>query len=360
MDALGLHAPSGMPEASKPALRVLVIDDDERVGAAIRSILARRESETKLAVRAHAGIHALETSRFDVVLIDLFMPGMSGLDAIAHIRRKSEIPIIAMSGFWLRNSLNSRDYFSMAIERGASTSIRKPFAPQQLIEAIRCSLTSAPSTKRVDAMTQGSTYGVQAGEFEIDHSSPERARTANEVGAAIAHELNGPLTALLLYVGDLSQNSDRLPAANGNGQSLKQVVESVLRETERICFLLQRIGDAFEAPLQNETAFARGREIIRWWSRVGNRNGGDTEAQAARAIQNPLTPREREVLRLVCEGCSNKEGGVRMKISYRTFESHRANVMRKFGAKNAADLTRLSLLNFESFNSDRSGTTGDT
>ena len=147
MDALGLHAPGGMPELSKPALRVLVIDDDDCVGAAIRLILARRGSETELALRAHAGIHAFESSRFDVVLIDLFMPGMNGLDVIAHIRQGSKIPIVAMSGFWLRNSLNSMDYFSMAIERGASTCIRKPFAPHQLIEAIRCSLTSAPSTK---------------------------------------------------------------------------------------------------------------------------------------------------------------------------------------------------------------------
>jgi DNA-binding response OmpR family regulator len=136
-----------MPELSKSALRVLVIDDDDCVGAAIRLILARRGSETELALRAHAGIHALESSKFDVVLIDLFMPGMSGLDVIAHIRQGSEVPIIAMSGFWLRNSLNSRDYFSMAIERGASTCVRKPFAPHQLIEAIRCSFTSVPPTK---------------------------------------------------------------------------------------------------------------------------------------------------------------------------------------------------------------------
>jgi CheY-like chemotaxis protein len=146
MDALGLHAPSEMPILAKPALRVLVIDDDDCVGAAIQSILARRKSATEIVLRAHAGIHALESSRFDVVLVDLFMPGMSGLDAIAHIRRGSTIPIIAMSGFRLRNSLNSVDYLGMAMQRGASTCIRKPFAPHQLIEAIDRSFTSAPCT----------------------------------------------------------------------------------------------------------------------------------------------------------------------------------------------------------------------
>ena len=197
-------------------------------------------------------------------------------------------------------------------------------------------------------MTQGRSRGVQADEFEIGHTSAERARAANEVGAAIVHELNGPLTALLLYVGDLSQNSDRLPSEDGDGPSLKQVVEHALRETERVCVLMQRIGDAFEAPLQKETAVAHGCEVIRWWSRASNTNNGDAEAQAVRTIQ-PLTPREREVLHLVSEGCSNKEGGLRMQISYRTFESHRAEVMRKFGAKNLVDLIRLTRLTPEGF-----------
>jgi DNA-binding CsgD family transcriptional regulator len=191
-------------------------------------------------------------------------------------------------------------------------------------------------------MTQGITRAVLADEFEIGHTSPERARAANEVGAAIMHELNGPLTALLLYIGDLSQNSDQLPTEGDDGHSLKQVVEHALRETERVCLLMQRIGEALEAPLQKETAVAHGREVIRWWSRVSNANSG-AAAQEARTIE-PLTPREREVLRLVSEGCSNKEGGLRMQISYRTFESHRAEVMRKFGAKNLADLMRLSFL----------------
>ena len=192
-------------------------------------------------------------------------------------------------------------------------------------------------------MTQGGTRAVQADDFEIGHASPERARAANEVGAAILHELNGPLTALLLYIGDLSQNSDRLPPEDDHGHSLKQVVEHALRETERVCLLMQRIGEALEAPLQKETAVAQGREVIRSWSRVSNANSGGATAQDARPIE-PLTRREREVLRLVSEGCSNKEGGLRMQISYRTFESHRAEVMRKYGARNLADLMRLSLL----------------
>jgi DNA-binding CsgD family transcriptional regulator len=65
---------------------------------------------------------------------------------------------------------------------------------------------------------------------------------------------------------------------------------------------------------------------------------------ASSAGQKPLTRREREVLSLISEGYSNKQGALRMGISPRTFESHRAEAMRKLGARNTADLVRLALL----------------
>ncbi len=146
MHVVGPRAPGEVSNPAKPAYRVLVIDDDDCVGAAIKVTLARRNGETELASRAYAGIEALESSRFDVVLVDLFMPGMSGLDVISYIRRQSGIPIIAMSGFRLRDSRNSIDYLGMAMQRGASACICKPFAPQQLIEAIDRSFLLASST----------------------------------------------------------------------------------------------------------------------------------------------------------------------------------------------------------------------
>jgi DNA-binding CsgD family transcriptional regulator len=191
-------------------------------------------------------------------------------------------------------------------------------------------------------MTRSNAGGAKIDECEIGRPSAERARATSEVGAAIAHQLCGPLTALLLYVGDLSQNSDRFPVGEGGGQSLKEVAENALRETERVCLLMEQLGEACEAPLQEENAVAHGREVINWWSQAGKGHGAGAPASEDQALRTRLTPRECEVLSLVWEGCSNKEGGLRMQISHRTFESHRAEVMRKFGAKNAADLIRLS------------------
>ncbi len=62
-------------------------------------------------------------------------------------------------------------------------------------------------------------------------------------------------------------------------------------------------------------------------------------------VVSELTPREREVAALIADGASNKEAGRRLGISPRTVELHRAHIMEKLGARNAADLVRIVLSN---------------
>jgi DNA-binding NarL/FixJ family response regulator len=190
--------------------------------------------------------------------------------------------------------------------------------------------------------------GRQAEELEPGRSSSERTRAANEVGSAIAHQLNGPLTALRLYVGEIRQNGDRFCETAKSQESMQKMVESAYQEIERVCALMRLIADGFAEPLYPETAAALGRDVINWWSRSGSMEGSrDADGQGRTASSQPiharLTPREREVLDHVSQGCSNKQGAVRMQIGTRTFESHRARVMRKLGAKNAADMVRMTL-----------------
>jgi DNA-binding response OmpR family regulator len=145
--ALQLHDTNQISSHVRTAARILVIDDDACVGAAIQAILTRHQCCTVMASRAHAGIHAFQVSEFDVVMVDLFMPGMNGLDTITRIRSASAVPIIAMSGFRLRNSLDAdQDFLGMAKLRGATICLRKPFSPAQLVAAIGGSLGPAAST----------------------------------------------------------------------------------------------------------------------------------------------------------------------------------------------------------------------
>lgn len=140
MDISTQQATRGLCDPVIHTTRVLVIDDDDSVSAAISSVLGRHRCETAIASRAYAGIRALQHSAFDVLMLDIFMPGLNGLDTIEHIRQGSSIPIIVMSGFRLRSSHDAVDYLGLAALRGATFCLRKPFKPAQLIEAVACSL----------------------------------------------------------------------------------------------------------------------------------------------------------------------------------------------------------------------------
>jgi DNA-binding CsgD family transcriptional regulator len=193
--------------------------------------------------------------------------------------------------------------------------------------------------ERQDVANETNDGRRQTGAPGIGPPPQEQMRTANEVGSAIVHQLSGPLTALRLYVGEIRQHSGRFLGTAGTDQALQQIVENAFQETERVCAMIRLIADTFEAPLHGETGVALGRDVIGWWRRSGNA-GGTVEATSIHAL---LTPREWEVLGHVSEGCSNKQGAILMQICPRTFESHRARVMRKLGAKNGADLVRMVL-----------------
>jgi DNA-binding CsgD family transcriptional regulator len=197
-------------------------------------------------------------------------------------------------------------------------------------------------------MTNALVDNILIGTNHADPLSSARSRAASEVGAAIAHQLNGPLTALLLYVGDLYMNRDRFPAESIDGQSLQQVAENAMQEAERACTLLAEISDAFSVALPQQSALAHGREVIGWWARANTKDTAGTSEQSepfpsAHAAYQLLTRRERDVLQLISQGLTNKEGAFRLNIGPRTFESHRARIMRKFKARNTAHLVSMAL-----------------
>ena len=167
-----------------------------------------------------------------------------------------------------------------------------------------------------------------------------RAPAIDEAGAEIARQLNGPLTALLLYMGEIKQHSHQLWDAGGNRAYLQQVVENALQQTERVCAMIKWMADPHDgsADACGSKAGSQSRT-----SRAKDMRAPDVKLSSDTG-QKLLTRREREVLGLISEGCSNKEGALRMGISPRTFESHRAEAMRKLGARNTADLVRRALL----------------
>jgi DNA-binding NarL/FixJ family response regulator len=176
---------------------------------------------------------------------------------------------------------------------------------------------------------------------EIVELAAQRARATEEAGAAIARQFNGPMTALLLYMNEIKQHSHQFAHSPAARIYLQQVVENALHQTERVCAMLKQISDI---PPGSAPAIDPSKGWDNPPARIKDESRPPKVTVASKAGQKPLTRREREVLRLISEGFSNKQGALRMNISPRTFESHRAEAMRKLGARNTAELVRKALM----------------
>jgi CheY-like chemotaxis protein len=118
--------------------RVLVVDDDPMVCAAIEVCLQQHGFEVIVAEGGDAGISALESSTFDVMLVDVFMPHMRGFESIRIFHQRAPAtPLVAMSGYAFANTPSpSPDFLKMAIELGATRCLAKPFKSETLLAAI--------------------------------------------------------------------------------------------------------------------------------------------------------------------------------------------------------------------------------
>src|ERR1700675_2212046 len=98
---------------------------------------------------------------------------------------------------------------------------------------------------RVSGWLDGST---PLDDLEIARLSAAHTRALDEAVATVARQLNGPMTALLLYMGEIKQHSHQFSQAAGNKVYLQQVVENALQQTERVCAMIKQLADTQEEP----------------------------------------------------------------------------------------------------------------
>jgi EAL domain-containing protein (putative c-di-GMP-specific phosphodiesterase class I) len=122
-------------DTTKPALqsagRVLIVDDDEAVCRGYQKLLRRSGFETDVAYNGSMALTELDVKRFDVVLSDVGMPSLSGLQLLRAVRdRDLDLPVVLMTG------APGLDDAVQAVEHGAFRYLVKPIAPATLKEAI--------------------------------------------------------------------------------------------------------------------------------------------------------------------------------------------------------------------------------
>jgi CheY-like chemotaxis protein len=120
--------------------RILLVDDDDLVLSTVQAMLAAAGHSVVPAVDGEDAILEFERRQFDLVICDVIMPNMDGLELVRELRRLSQsIPIISMTGSFLRSTggahLNAV-YLRLCSELGATKVIAKPFRAHELLPLV--------------------------------------------------------------------------------------------------------------------------------------------------------------------------------------------------------------------------------
>jgi CheY-like chemotaxis protein len=122
--------------------RILIIDDDEYVRGATKFLLDSHGFEVTEVADGKSGVEAIKAHSFDLIVVDLFMAGMNGLETMKAIREcNAQVPIIAVSGFHFKGYCPDMPNFEdMAMEAGATAAMYKPIRPAEFLRTINCSI----------------------------------------------------------------------------------------------------------------------------------------------------------------------------------------------------------------------------
>ncbi len=174
------------------ALQVLVIEDDDNTADVIRTLLRDVGYHPVSVDSGNGALDAIAQSTPDLILLDLKLPDMHGLDVLRAIRAHSFLPIIVLSGFGKDGDRVT------ALEAGADDYMAKPFSPEELVARVRALLrrvewTPKPETRlivrrleldvpRRQAMIRGRTMHLTPIEYGILITLMRRA------GKVITHD----------------------------------------------------------------------------------------------------------------------------------------------------------------------------
>ncbi len=131
------------PLSSNPALRVLLVDDEPAIRRALRAPLNEMGFTTVEASRGEEALQLVQSQTFDVVLLDVNMPGMGGLRALVRLRALApRLPILMLT------VVDGEEEKVEALESGADDYITKPFSVRECVARMRSAIRRAQAPER--------------------------------------------------------------------------------------------------------------------------------------------------------------------------------------------------------------------
>jgi two-component system KDP operon response regulator KdpE len=148
--------------------RIIVVDDDPQIRRVMRVTLTGQGYEVDDATNGEAALEKLRDQRFDLVLLDMNMPGMSGLETCRTIRAQSDVAIIMLT---VRDGEGDK---VDVLDAGADDYVTKPYNPPELLARIRAALRRTPSM-------QGPAGRIMLGPVEVDFDSRQVSAPGRKV-----------------------------------------------------------------------------------------------------------------------------------------------------------------------------------
>lgn len=145
------------------AIRVLLIDDDARLADLLGTHLSQNGVTLESARDGRAGLAALAQGAFDVVLLDVMMPALDGLDVLRAIRKRNRVPVIMLTA---RGDEADR---IVGLELGADDYVAKPFSSRELLARVRAVVRRASPQAVSERLTAaGIEISVPTREVTVD------------------------------------------------------------------------------------------------------------------------------------------------------------------------------------------------
>ncbi|MEQ8665660.1 MAG: response regulator [Rhodospirillales bacterium] len=198
---------------------ILVVDDDDRLRSLLRQYLSDNKFIVSVAADAAEARRCLESITFDLIVLDRMMPGETGLDLAASLRRASEVPILMLT------AMAEADDRIDGLEAGVDDYLTKPFEPRELLLRIQGILRRVPKDAGVKVVTMG--------DHEFDAARGELTRDGSLVRLTEAEA--ALLTALAERAGEVLERERliELTGAIGTVRAVDVQVTRLRRKIER-------------------------------------------------------------------------------------------------------------------------------
>jgi two-component system alkaline phosphatase synthesis response regulator PhoP len=199
--------------------KVLIVEDEVKIARLVRDYLHQAGFAVVEATDGPSGLAMARAEKPDMIILDLGLPGMDGLDVTRQLRATSAVPIIMLTA---RTEESDR---IVGLELGADDYIDKPFSPKELVARIRAVL------RRADA-TLGGGEVARVGDLTID--IPKRRVTAAGVEADLTSTEFDLLLTLARNPGRIYTRAQLLDAVHGvSFESYERSVDAHIKNLRR-------------------------------------------------------------------------------------------------------------------------------